>query len=658
MTVRSTNPNARATIRSGNPRHAASLDGLSRSDRIRMRGEFSPSIDLNGTGLTLRPPTVAQIILCAAGAFVIAVADRAAIYASVGPLDLELWMRAGKLFVMLLALFWAGETLISRQTVLCGKMRECFGSLRWRFTSVPSNDGDDHDMSHGCQEHHSVLRSCVFIAVLSVAMMICWTPYAKMLYPGLIWYDTGDQIAQYFGYPALNQPAGVVSSHHPVLDTIIFGAAAQAGEIWLGGYQAGLCALIMTQAAFMCVILSAAIVYLRRIGAPLGAVTCVFLFFALFPALPIFFMSLVKDSVHAVFFMPWLLMYIEACRSRLTALHSVPFTVGFVLLGVLSALTTATGLYIIVLCVVGLPFLRTPAVVLRCVAGGIAVTVIIAVQLLFPAFVGRVVNVHKEDPNQILIAPMQMTARYVLDYPDDVTAQERDVINALSNVPVERMAESYDPFLADTILHLSLKDPSYIRQYIAVWLQQGTRHPDSYINGYAALESGWFSLRRTSDGNMGPSGPTGLSRLQESSADFIANQMLMQDDNSISPAFAHMLEQSGRERYRGNEAGQQRVERIWKETCALPLVKWLTLTAVWSFVLPLFLLYCTVRRHGRIGISLFAAAPLIWSLLSLLPNAISIPLKPTASRYILWALYVVPVYIAMLRADAVANDGR
>lgn len=631
-----------------------------------MRGGSLPGIDLNGTGLTLRPPTVAQTILCAAGAFVIAVADRAAIYASIGPLDSDLWMRAGRLFVMLLALFWAGETLIVRQTVLRGGMRAHFARpvqrlVRRLAPRIAANDGEERGKHRGTnleQRGWRALRRCASVVALSSVMMLCWAPYAKLLYPGLIWYDTGDQIAQYFGYPALNQPAGVVSSHHPVLDTIIFGAAARAGETWLGGYQAGLSALIMAQAALMCVILSAAIVYLRHIGTPLGAAACAFLFFALFPALPIFFMSLVKDSVHAVFFMPWLLMYVEACRSRLAALRSVPFTVGFALFGVLSALTTATGLYIVVLCVIGLPFLRTPSVALRCVAGGIAVTVIIAAQVVFPALAGRAVNVHKEDPNQILIAPMQMTARYVLDHPDDVTAQERDVINALSNVPVERMAESYNPFLADTVLHLSLKDPSYIRQYIAVWLRQGTRHPDSYLNGYAALESGWFSLRRTSDGNMGPSGPSGLSRLQESSADFIANQMLMQDDNSISPAFAHMLEQSGRERYRGNEAGQQRVERIWKETCALPLVKWLTLTAVWSFVLPLFLLYCTVRRHGRIGISLFAAAPLIWSLLSLLPNAISIPLKPTASRYILWALYVVPVYIAMLRADAAANDGR
>lgn len=370
MTVRSTNVNARAAVRPVNPRHAASLDGLSRSGRIRMRGESLPSIDLNGTGLTLRPPTIAQTILCAAGAFVIAVADRAAIYASIGPLDSDLWMRAGKLFVMLLALFWAGETLIVRQTVLRGGMRAHFArsvqrSVQRLAPRIAANDGEERSANLE-QKGWRALRRCTSVAALSSVMMLCWAPYAKLLHPGLIWYDTGDQIAQYFGYPALDQPAGVVSSHHPVLDTLIFGAAARAGETWLGGYQAGLSALIMAQAALMCVILSVSIVYLRHVGAPLGAAACVFLFFALFPALPIFFMSLVKDSVHAVFFMPWLLMYVEACRSRLTALRSVPFAVGFALFGMLSALTTATGLYIVVLCVIGLPFLRAPSVALRC----------------------------------------------------------------------------------------------------------------------------------------------------------------------------------------------------------------------------------------------------------------------------------------------------
>ncbi|KAB8288604.1 hypothetical protein DSM100688_0606 [Bifidobacterium ramosum] len=600
-------------------------------------------------GITLRPPTPVQTVLCAAGALTIAVADRAAVYGRIGPMNGELWLRACKLFVLLMMLCLLGEMLITRQTVL----------------SVGALDGiarrEPRDRKIVPAGVAAVVRwwrhspAVLHVATLTILMTLCWLPYMLWLFPGMIWYDTGDQIAQFYGHAAMGQPAGVVSSHHPVFDTMVFGWAAKVGELWFGGYQSGLTVLILAQAVLMCVVLSSAVVYVRRAGAPTGTAIAVFLFFALFPGLPMFFMSLVKDSVHAVVFMPWLLMYIEACRSRLSVLRSVPFAAGFIVFGVLSSLTTATGFYITALSMLGLLLVglcsrRGGMAGLRCFAGGAAVIVIVIVQLLFPMAARTVLNVHKEDPNQILVVPMQMTARYVVDHADDVTAEERGVIDALNNVPVERMPEVYNPFIADNVLHLSLKDPSYIRQYIQVWFAQGARHPQSYVNGFVALESGWFSLWRTSSYDMAP---TSLQRLDELAPGAIPNQILMLGENAISPSFAEVM------KYRANLDGQRVVNRLWHVVSTIPVLRLLTYTAVWSFVLPLFLLFCALRsrRSGNFGPMLMAAAPLIWSLLSLLPNAISIPLKPTASRYILWALYVVPVYVALLRADSIAGSG-
>lgn len=489
-------------------------------------------------------------------------------------------------------------------------------------------------------------------------MLLCWSPYIVWLFPGMIWYDTGDQIAQFFGIPALGQPSGVISAHHPVLDTIIFGGFAKMGVIWFGDYQSGLMVLVLIQVVAMCIALSASVLYARHVGATGGVTAVLFLFYALFPALPMFFMSLVKDSLHAVFFVPWLIMYVETCRSHLRSLQSIRFVAWFALFSLLSSLTTATGFYITALSLLGLILVGRAAgesndrndsgnmARLRGMAAALGVIVIVFAHTVFPAVTGAVLNVHEEDPNQVLIVPMQMTARFAVDHPQDVTDSERQIIDAVNNVPVGQMPRVYNPYIADQVLHLSLKDPSYIGQYVSVWLEQGRRHPGSYVNAFISLESGWFAIQRTARYDLGPLPLDALRSDQR----IIPNQILMLGTNAISPPFAQMPP------FQANEEGQTDANRIWQWMSSVPVLKLVTYTALWSFILPLFLLFCAIRGNRRaIWQRLMIGAPLIWSLLSLLPNAISIPLKPTASRYIVWALYVVPLYIALLRADGVRS---
>lgn len=608
--------------------HAASLDGVSHC-ATRKSDYYPLELDIAGTGMSVRAPTLPQILLCAVGAFIIAIADRAATYAQIGPLDWALCRRIVIVWIALLLTFMIGETLMSRRQVLLDS------STGRRIMAVIE------PLLHG-----GYLRTIVHECILSIVMMLCWLPYILLLYPGLIWYDTGDQIAQFFGYPALGQPSGIVSSHHPVFDTIVFGAAARIGELWLGGFQAGLTMLIVLQAMLMCVLLSACVLYVRHAGAPLGTAIVLFLFFAVFPVLPVFFMSLVKDSFHAVFFVPWLLMYIETCRTRLSTMRSVPFVLGFVALSVLSSLTTATGFYIIVLSLLGLPFIgvltrECRLAVARVCASIVTVVVIIAVQILFPAGARLALNIHKEDPNQVMVVPMQLTARYVVDHPNDITDDERRIINAFNTVPVEQMPAAYNPYLADSVIHLSLKNPAYLSKYVRVWAAQGLRHPESYINAFIALESGWFALERTPVNELGP---LPLDKLRQHDEP-IPNRIVLQTNNSISPSFFTMLSDVGP--YVQHQDAQQRVQRIWDHLSKTPVIRWATYTAVWAFILPLFMVFCMCRNKNC---RLAGTGVIVWSLLSLLPNAISLPLKPTASRYIIWACYALPVYLALLRA--------
>ncbi|WP_055427363.1 DUF6020 family protein [Bifidobacterium aesculapii] len=470
------------------------------------------------------------------------------------------------------------------------------------------------------------------------------------MFPGTLWYDTGDQIAQFFGISAYGQPTGAISSHHPVLDTIIFGGVARLGDLLTGNYQNGLIAYLGIQVVVTAAELAGACLYVRRVGCPCVFATVLFLFFALFPAFPIFTMSIVKDTLHVLFLIPWLLMVAEITRTRLAALASRRFLIGFIVVSTGNALTTMTGLYITVLTLLCLPLLRARRR-LRIMAAAAAATVALLAMVVFPAAVRGPLRVVREDANQLLVAPMQMTARYALDHPDDVTAYERGVIDRVNTVPFERMARRYNPYLADPVIQYALRDPSAVPEYLRVWLSMGLRHPESYVAAFISLESGWFSFTRTplDTTDRGIS----LATLDRHADAAIGNRMWFQIANAYSDPFTRMPP------YAANRAGQSAAYAWWDKWKTAPVLNVLTFTALWTFVLPLFLVFAALGRQTsamRAGAPAWAPflIPLAWSLLSLLPNAISIPLKPTATRYMMWAPVMIPLLLALLRADAVA----
>lgn len=622
----------------------------------------------------ISPSRAARPVLCVAGGLVITVANRAAVHAMLGPFDGRFWLKTAVTALILLASFTLAERLLFSHSVRV--------NARFPFAAHTVFPPIPHRMfrafldtyRHACT-WFAGLHVVVQVAAAGAVILLCWSPVIIMMFPGTLWYDTGDQIAQFFGISVYGQPAGAISSHHPVLDTIIFGGAAQLGDLLTGNYQNGLVAYLGIQVVVTAAELAVACLYVCRVGCPRVFAAVLFLFFALFPAFPIFTMSIVKDTLHVLFLIPWLLMVAEAIRTRLAALASRRFLIGLVIVSIGNALTTMTGLYITVLTLLCLPLLRACRR-LRLAAAAAAATVALLAMVVFPAAVRGPLHVAREDANQLLVAPMQMTARYALDHPDDVTAYERGVIDRVNTVPFERMARRYNPYLADPVIQYALRDPSAVPEYLRVWLSMGLRHPESYIAAFISLESGWFSFTRTplDTTDRGIS----LATLNRHAHAAIGNRMWFQIANAYSDPFTRMPP------YAANRAGQSAAYVWWDMWRAAPVLNVLTFTALWTFVLPLFLVFAALGRRGaahgdiretaetiegcdeaqpgggvaavRGGAPAWAPflIPLVWSLLSLLPNAISIPLKPTATRYMMWALVMVPLLLALLRADTAA----
>lgn len=86
----------------------------------------------------------------------------------------------------------------------------------------------------------------------------------------------------------------------------------------------------------------------------------------------------------------------------------------------------------------------------------------------------------------------------------------------------------------------------------------------------------------------------------------------------------------------------------------LPVANTLMVQSMWTFILPMMMLYVTVRG-SKFTKMFWLFAPMMLTLLSLIPSGISLPLKPTGSRYMFMLIILVPIMM-MLMLSTFAHD--
>ena len=80
---------------------------------------------------------------------------------------------------------------------------------------------------------------------------------------------------------------------------------------------------------------------------------------------------------------------------------------------------------------------------------------------------------------EALSIPFQQTARYVREYPEDVTEDEAEIIEAV--LDYENLAELYDPIISDPVKATYHGEAEDLIRYLKVWFMQLLRHPDVYF---------------------------------------------------------------------------------------------------------------------------------------------------------------------------------
>jgi len=91
---------------------------------------------------------------------------------------------------------------------------------------------------------------------------------------------------------------------------------------------------------------------------------------------------------------------------------------------------------------------------------------------------------------EMLSIPFQQTARFARDYGDEVTDEQKEIINGV--IPYDSLAERYDPRIADPVRWDYSGDKAALKKYFGVWFEQFMSHPGCYIDAF--LEQNYYLL--------------------------------------------------------------------------------------------------------------------------------------------------------------------
>lgn len=311
----------------------------------------------------------------------------------------------------------------------------------------------------------------LWFRLAKISMIIGWTPFILAFLPGSIPADGFRQLDVFLGAMPLD-------NHHPWVLSMLMGGLLTLGKtIWCYNFGIFLIVIVFTSVEIWCY--SAVVRYLYRWKAPKWILFGTILMFAFVPIFGSYAQAVIKDGLYTAVITLYFAVYIDTCRS-----FSTKKIVYLFLLGISVCLTRNNGIHLVLPSLILMFFLLVKSA--RKYALILAVCVF-ACYLGVEKGVAPALGVAPGSRCEMLSVPFQQTARYLREYPDDVTASEKKAIDRILDYDV--LAENYDPELSDPVKNtFRFKDndedsklDGYMKDYFKAWLSMFRRHPAVYV---------------------------------------------------------------------------------------------------------------------------------------------------------------------------------
>lgn len=316
-----------------------------------------------------------------------------------------------------------------------------------------------------------------------VVLIIAWLPYLIIKIPVSVSVDAMSQLNQF--------SSGQINTHHPFFTCLLFGGFASLGSA-IGSRGIGLFLYILLHYNFMAAVFSYCIVRLHRISERSKFSLFILGLFAFSPSFPSFATTVIKDSLYCTLFVLFVMLIIEllyAVRNGNAINKPVLY---LVLVSIFLCLVRNNGIYIVIPTLISIGVWL--AISLHRNNRRLSIVLLLLLPIVF--YIGfnslqyDVLNLKKGSIKEALSIPFQQTARFVKEHPEDITAEDAEIIDRVLNF--ENLDTLYNPIVSDPVKSTYKEDSSALKDYFFVWWKHLKLHPGTYIE--ATVHTNYFAF--------------------------------------------------------------------------------------------------------------------------------------------------------------------
>lgn len=324
------------------------------------------------------------------------------------------------------------------------------------------------------------IKPVIFLLIIAAGMVL----YTVLFYPGVSFTDGFRQLYAYYGFDEW-------TNHDPAISTLIMGAIHQLGSA-IGGTGFGfLLFAILVQAASM-YLFWRLIRYMNNADMPLWFCILTAVYYAILPTIRLYSITLCKDTGFALAVMWLIFIFIDIFKRSKKSRHADKkdlITLAVCLFIMINFRNDGVyvALFSMVLFLICIKGKKLKIISLYYIGGLIAFHLIYG--LILP-----LTPVQKGSVREALSVPLQQTASYIKQYPDDISVEDRDRLGELFERDPKIIAEVYDPDISDPVKFKFKKEPDTkdISDYIGIWQRGFEKHPELYFKTYANCYYGYF----------------------------------------------------------------------------------------------------------------------------------------------------------------------
>lgn len=324
-----------------------------------------------------------------------------------------------------------------------------------------------------------------------ILIFLLWLPYLIAFYPGSVSGDAFVQLDQFFIYHFL-------SDHHPVFSSLLISICVGLGRL-IKSDNLGMFLYTVIQSLMLAASFAYSIRLMVRMKAPDIFIAVSLFFYSLLPIFPGYGQYVTKDTLFSACFVFYIANIMELSVNP-DRIKSNKFLFWFTVNNLFLCLLRHNGIYIWLLSVFFLLIFYKKDKnrdenkdkkkdKLRLFAS------IGAVLLVFFAFSYVLLPKLHTAPGskaEALSIPFQQTARFAKYHDNEVTQEEKNIINRVLNY--DEIRKTYNPDTSDPVKGTYKNESTRqdLQAYFHVWWNQFVRHPGTYVQATIANSYGYF----------------------------------------------------------------------------------------------------------------------------------------------------------------------